>query len=80
MKYLIWLVIVFAVIWWIRQQRQMPSDATSNKTSKEPSHMDESAHVMVPCVHCGAHMPHADALQGQQGLYCSEAHRQRHEG
>jgi uncharacterized protein len=80
MKYLIWLVIVFAVIWWIRQQRQKPSDATGNKTGKKANQTDGGAQVMVPCAHCGAHMPQAEALEGRQGVYCSEAHRQRQEG
>jgi uncharacterized protein len=80
MKYLIWLVIVFAVIWWIRQQRQTPSDGSSHKSAQKTSPKDGEALVMVPCAHCGAHMPQADALQGQHGLYCSEAHRQRQEG
>lgn len=80
MKYLIWLVVVFAAVWWIRQQRQKPSDETNNQSAKKAKHTDGSAQVMIPCAQCGAHMPQADAVQGQQGSYCSEAHRQRQEG
>ncbi len=79
MKYLIWLVIVFAGIWWIRQQRKSPSDNTSGKTDKKSHRTQGGPQEMVPCAHCGAHVPEVDAAQGKQGLYCSEAHRQRQE-
>ena len=80
MKYLIWLVIVFAVIWWIRQQRKKPSDDSRNKSAEKAGPKEGEALVMVPCAHCAAHIPEADAILGQQGIYCSEAHRQRQEG
>ena len=80
MKYLIWLVIVFAGLWWIRQQRQKPSRETREKTSKTSQPMDARTQVMVPCAHCAVHVPEAEAVQGKQGLYCSEAHRLRQEG
>jgi uncharacterized protein len=80
MKYLIWLVIVFAGIWWLRQQRQTTSGDTPEKTTQATRPKHGGPQVMVPCAHCGAHVPEADAVQGKQGLYCSEAHRQRQEG
>lgn len=70
MKYLVLLLIVVAGIWWIRQQRR-PRPPADNKTG--PS-------VMVPCQHCGIHVPEADAVRGAQGLYCTAAHRDTHEG
>jgi uncharacterized protein len=70
MKYLIWLVIVFAAVWWIRQQRK----------PHQPSTKKSGPQVMVPCAHCGTHVPEDDAVRGTQGLYCSTAHRDNHEG
>jgi len=70
MKYLVLLLIVLAVIWWIRQQRK-PS-----KPTPPPS----GTQTMLPCTHCGTHVPESDALRGKNGLYCSEAHRHTHEG
>lgn len=70
MKYLVLLLIVVGGIWWIRQQRQ------PNQSSPKPS----GTQVMVPCRHCGTHIPEGDAIQGTRGVYCSEAHRQSHEG
>lgn len=71
MKYLLLLVILLAGVWWLRQQRQ--PDRSSSHTASGPQ-------TMVACTHCGVHVPEAEAIQGQRGTYCSEAHRQRHEG
>ncbi|MEY4439393.1 MAG: hypothetical protein RIQ36_857 [Pseudomonadota bacterium] len=70
MKYLVLVLAVLAGIWWIRQQRK--PDQAPGKTS--------GPHVMVPCSHCGAHVPEGDAVRGTSGLYCSAAHRDSHEG
>jgi uncharacterized protein len=29
----------------------------------------------VACAHCGIHLPRAEAVSGQKGLYCSTEHR-----
>jgi uncharacterized protein len=31
---------------------------------------------MLACQHCGLHMPEADMVKGQKGVYCSQAHCQ----
>ncbi len=70
MKYLVLLLMVVGGIWWIRQQRQS-SQTPQKKTSPQ---------VVVACAHCGTHVPENEAIRGTQGVYCSEAHRQNHEG
>ncbi len=70
MKYLLLLLIVLGGIWWIRQQRK-PEQPPSQKSGPQ---------VMVPCTHCGTHVPEDDAIRGAHGLYCSAAHRDSHEG
>jgi uncharacterized protein len=70
MKYLVILLIVLGGIWWIRQQRK------PNKPAPPPS----GTQTMLPCAHCGTHVPEDEALPGKQGVYCSEAHRHTHEG
>ncbi len=72
MKYLALLLIVLGGIWWFRQQRP--------KKINTPQENNASPRLMVPCAHCGTHIPESDATQGQQGVYCSVAHRQAHEG
>ena len=70
MKYLVLLLIVVGGIWWIRQQRRQPP--TSRKST--------GPQTMVPCAHCGTHVPESDAIRGSQGVYCSVSHRDAHEG
>ena len=70
MKYLVILLIVLVGIWWIRKQRK-PS---------QPAPPPSDTQTMLPCAHCGTHVPESDALRGKHGLYCSESHRDTHEG
>lgn len=30
---------------------------------------------MVPCAHCGLHVPESESVKGGGRVYCSEAHR-----
>jgi uncharacterized protein len=71
MKYLLLLLAVLAGVWWIRKQRRPDRPSQSQPPG---------AQTMVACTHCGVHVPEADLVTGQRGAYCSEAHRQRHEG
>ncbi len=75
MKYLIWLLIILAGIWWIRKQRQ-PQTPDQPKPASPPAQPT----AMLPCAHCGVLSPETATVQGKQGRYCSDAHRQSHEG
>ena len=36
-----------------------------------------SQDTLVPCQHCGVHIPKKDAIQQDQFFYCSEEHRKK---
>jgi len=78
MKYVIWVAIIFVGLWWIRQQRS-GSNSPLNKKNK-------GSNVMLPCAHCGLHIPETEAVFGQRlangnpASYCSPQHLQQHEG
>jgi uncharacterized protein len=78
MKYLIWVAVIFAVLWWIRQQRS-GKRSPSFKKSKD-------SNVMLPCAHCGLHIPEKEAVfgklsaSGEPAPYCTQQHLQEHEG
>ena len=35
--------------------------------------------TMQACAHCGVHVPSEDAVPGQNGVYCTSAHRKLRE-
>ena len=69
MKYLFLLLVVLLIIWAIKRSRAKPPSA--GPTAAEPVKPSE----MVTCAHCGIHLPHEEAVNGQKGVYCSTEHR-----
>lgn len=71
---LLLLVLLFAVWLWRsgRQAKQPPSRRRASPPAQAPLEM-------IACAQCGLHLPKADAVVGQHGLYCSIEHRQRAE-
>ncbi|MBV8624313.1 MAG: hypothetical protein JO174_12585 [Herbaspirillum sp.] len=90
MKYLIWLVVLLAVVVWF--QRAKKSMLASNdaadaepeagmpqpKSSRSRRSSDGSVETMVQCAHCGIHFPVSEAVVHASGAYyCSEEHRRQ---
>lgn len=47
----------------------------ANKPTAAPQPGPARPTTMVPCAHCGVHLPHSDALFNDAGQpFCSEAH------
>ena len=74
MKYLLLFLLALLIIWQWRTHRD--SQPTADSSSKRRSALPID---MVPCADCGVHLALQDAIQGKGGIYCSAAHRQRHE-
>ena len=69
-RLLLVLFLVLLVLWWARSRRRDKVDPPAPKPTRE------LPLAIVPCAHCGVHLPRRDALPGPGGaLYCSEAHR-----
>lgn len=66
MKFFFLLLVVMVVVWAIKRGRKGPS-----RPKAPPSAPAE----MVACAQCGIHLPHAEAVAGQKGVYCSTEHR-----
>jgi uncharacterized protein len=79
MKYLLVLGVVLFAIWLWRHNR---ATETRNQEAQRPPPQPHPPAVpnMVACAHCGVHLPQPDAVAGQRGHYCSQAHRQAREG
>ena len=71
MKFLL-LFFIFMVLLWQWRQARAPKVKQAQRQPAQPQEM-------VPCAHCGLHLPTADAVVGTHGRYCSSAHRQAQE-
>lgn len=73
MKYLVLILVVGIVIWLLRASAR-------RRTTVPPKAQAKSLQVIVPCAHCGVHLPRQQAVAGAEGrLYCTDAHRIAHE-
>lgn len=72
MKYLLVLLVVGLGLWMLLGRHR--GSLGSGTRSKKPRDVD--ANVIIPCNHCGVHLPLADAVEDAQGRrFCSDAHR-----
>lgn len=75
MKYLLLIVIVLAVVWYVRNNRRADSPRDDKPAPKAPAGDPQD---MVECPVCLVHLPRTDALPGPNGrLYCCADHRLR---
>lgn len=67
MKYLVLVLVIAVVLWWARSR--------SRTVTRKPQATPPALQAMVPCAHCGVHLPFAEAVPGVLGVYCSDEHR-----
>lgn len=72
MKWLLVLLALAAGVWLWRSGREDRGGRANRHGAATP----KPTAPMVPCRHCGVHIPREEALPGASGLYCSAAHRQ----
>lgn len=89
MKYLIWLVVLLAVVVWFQRAKKSmlagsdpaaDGNAESGMPRPKPSRFrrrsDSNVETMVQCAHCGIHFPSSEAVVHASGAqYCCEEHR-----
>lgn len=77
MKYLLVLAVVVVAFYIWRNNRR--EELASRQRPPQPPRPGAPV-TMVACRVCGTHLPQSEAIQGREGLYCSQEHRQRIEG
>ncbi|WP_075255970.1 PP0621 family protein [Herbaspirillum camelliae] len=89
MKYLIWLVVLLAVVVWFQRAKKSMLAGNDNSPEARPESgiprpkmgaarrsAEPGAETMVQCAHCGIHFPVSEAVVHASGaMYCSEEHR-----
>ena len=77
MKYLLVAALVLVVFWLWRNNRDTErKDAAANRAPSPPK-PGTAVTEIVACEVCGVHLPKSDALIGDKGVYCSDAHRRQ---
>lgn len=80
MKYLLVLGVLLFAIWLWRHNRQQQADQrASHQPPQKTRGTPPDPALMVVCAECGVHLAQHEAISGQRGLYCSEAHRRARE-
>ncbi|MDO8278663.1 MAG: PP0621 family protein [Burkholderiaceae bacterium] len=75
MKYLLIIAVVFLAYHFWRKSR-----ATDKKQVHPRRGTPALPEDMVSCPVCALHLPRAEAVAGEKGLYCSADHRRQAEG
>ncbi len=70
MKFLLLLIAIGVLFWLLRGslRRVRPPQDGQPAPPAEPK-------AMLQCAQCGLHLPREEALPGQGGVFCGEAHR-----
>lgn len=79
MKYALIFALLGLVFWFWRSQRlsrKNESGSPAKSAASAASAAAGPATEIVACSVCRLHLPRQEALLGQKGQYCSEAHKQ----
>jgi uncharacterized protein len=77
MKYFLVMALVLVVFWLWRHNRDAErKDAAATRPPQAPGR-ETTVAEMVACDICRVHLPKSDALIGDKGIYCSDAHRRQ---
>jgi uncharacterized protein len=74
MKYLIWFLICFAVVTWIK--RKKTAFFNFHQRAHSGSRGEPIVESMQQCARCGMHFPASEAISDRDGkVFCSQEHR-----
>jgi uncharacterized protein len=79
MKYLLVLAVVM-VAFYIWRNNRLGDRSEAARRAPPPRGRADVPVIMVACRQCGTHLPETEAVQGQQGPYCSAEHLRLREG
>jgi uncharacterized protein len=81
-KLLLWVAVGLAVVAWLMRSKKTLNPPESSRQHAGGDAAKFSAgegEPMVPCAHCGVHIPVSESVVGPEGsAYCSEEHRRLH--
>jgi uncharacterized protein len=76
MSRLLWWLLLGLGAWWLMRRLRGGSADASAPPAPPATRAQPAQTIMVRCVHCGLHLPQADAVTDDAARsYCSAAHR-----
>lgn len=78
MKFIIFIVVVWAVVVWFKKFKNNMLNQQSNETTSAKNNTAARSlegEKMVQCEYCGVHFPSSEAVSVDGHIYCSEEHR-----
>ena len=71
MKFVLFIAAVFVLLWLLRGTigRRVGRDGGERPAAAAPPRR------IVACAQCGVHLPRDEALPGEGGVFCGDAHR-----
>ncbi len=77
MKLLVWIALIVLVISALRAQVSK-AVKPRHQQNKQKNNAPVVVEPMLPCVHCGVHIPVSEALTESGMVFCSDEHRRLH--
>jgi uncharacterized protein len=78
-KILLWLAIGMVVVFWLLPSKKTLKAHDPSQHNTPGASTSGGAESMVPCAHCGVHIPVSEAVVGPSGAaFCSDEHRRLH--
>lgn len=75
MRYLIWFIIVLAVVTWFKRTFARLSGSPGGPDMMRNKRQSQ-VETMQQCQHCGTYIPASEAVTGSSGaIFCSEEHK-----
>ncbi|HVL07740.1 MAG TPA: PP0621 family protein [Burkholderiaceae bacterium] len=74
MSRLLLLVAVLLVVLWALQRGAQGRRRQARRETPRADASGEASRAIVPCAHCGVHLPVAEAIEADGRMYCSHAH------
>ena len=71
---LIRILIIALVVWLLLRMMKNWANKKVQSQKKEPVELE----TVVPCHHCGLHIPKTEALESDNKYYCSQEHLRLH--
>lgn len=72
-------LLIFGLLAWVLVSMLRKKLQNHSPKSQASHHSAKPAEQVVPCKHCGIHIPRSSALFHKQQLFCSQQHIDAHE-